>query len=283
MKKVLLLGSTGFIGSFLKEGLKKAGLSVAGPRVEVRDLSAIQKAIEAEKPDVVINATGKTGTPNVDWCETHAEETMSVNVGGSINVATAAAEKNLYAVQLASGCIYEGAPEGGYTEEDEPNYFGSVYSRSRLLSEKALKEFKNVLQLRIRIPILGRSHPKNLIDKLKKYPSMINRPNSCTVIEDFVPAAIEMIKRRLTGVYNMTNVGAMDHLGIMGLYQKIVDPAFVPHRMPEAEEKKLCERRSNCVLSVEKREELGIHMPPLQTSLARVLEEYRKSQSASAT
>lgn len=277
--KVLLIGSTGFIGSHLKPAFEKEGWQVLTPRIEVRNLSEIEKVLTELKPDVLVNASGMTGKPNVDWCEMNQDETMSVNVAGSINLASAAKKHNVYMVQLASGCIYDGYPEGGYTEEDEPNYFGSVYSRSRALSEKALREFPNVLQLRVRIPILGKSHPKNLIDKLIKYPKMINRLNSCTVIEDFIPATIALIKKKQTGVLNMTNIGALDHVQIMTLYKEIVDPNHEYHLMPKAEEDELCKRRSNTLLNTDKREALGIHMSPLEESLRRILTEYKKNKA----
>jgi len=73
----------------------------------------------------------------------------------------------------------------------------------------------------------------------------------------------------------MTNIGAMDHVGIMTLYREIVDPEFKINLMPEIEQEALCKRRSNCVLNTDKRENLGIHMPPLEESLRRVLETYK--------
>ncbi len=276
MKKVLLLGATGFIGSHFKCALPQEGFKIFTPRIEIRNHTEVEKAVYETKPDVIINATGITGYPNVDWCESHPGETMSVNVGGSINVAAIAEEFGTYLVQMASGCVYDGDKKGGFTEEDEPNYFGSLYSRSRVYSEKALKEFKNVLQLRVRIPITGKPHPKNLIDKLLKYPKMINIQNSCTIIEDFIPAAIELMKRKKTGIFNMTNVGAMDHKSIMTMYKEIVDPKFEIKLMGKKEQDILCKRRANCVMNTDKREKLGVHMPPLKESLKRILEKYKK-------
>ncbi len=177
---------------------------------------------------------------------------------------------------MASGCIYEGDNNGkGFSEEDPPNYFGSLYSRSRIASEMILKDFPNVLQLRIRIPIVGKSHPKNLIDKLLHYPKMINRVNSCTVIEDFVPAVIKLMEKEVVGVLNMCNPGPLDHKSIMEIYREIVDPTFSPNFMTPEEEEVLSKRRSNCVLSNEKREEHGIFMPRLEESLKRILLNYR--------
>lgn len=276
--KILLLGSTGFIGSMLKEALLKKGYEVADPRIEIRNYDDVKKAFEEVKPDWAINATGKTGTPNVDWCETHPVETFTVNVGGSLNIASVAFAMGIKVAQLSSGCVYTGDNNGnGYSEEDEPNFFGSLYSRSRVISEKLLKEFPNVLQLRLRIPILGKPNPKNLIDKLIKYPQMINVTNSCTIMEDFVPAVIKLMEMGQTGIFNMTNIGAMNHVEIMTMYKEIVDPGFQINVMSQEDQDELNKRRSNDVLNTDKRENLGVHMPPLKESLKKIFEEYKKS------
>lgn len=274
--KILLFGSTGFIGSQLKEGLLEKGHEIVDPRIEIRNFDEVKKTIEQVKPDYIINATGMTGKPNVDWCETHPIETFGVNVGGSLNIASAAFEKGIKVAQMSSGCIYEGDNDGnGFTEEDKPNFSGSLYSRSRAITEKLLREFPNILQLRIRIPITGKSHPKNLIDKLLNYPEMISITNSCTVMEDFVPATIQLIEMGQTGIFNMTNIGAMNHEEIMSLYKEIVDPGFEIKLMSQEKQDELNKRRSNCVLNTDKRENLGVHMPPLEESLRRILKTYQ--------
>lgn len=276
--KILLFGSTGFIGSQLKEALVEKAHEVVDPRVEIRNFDEVKKTIEEVNPDYIINATGMTGKPNVDWCETHPVETLGVNVGGSLNIASAAFEKGIKVAQLSSGCVYTGDNDGkGYSEEDEANFFGSIYSRSRAICEKLLKEFSNVLQLRIRIPISSKSTSKNLIDKMLLYPQMINITNSCSVMEDLIPAIIKLIEMGTTGVLNMTNMGAMNHEEIMTMYKEIVDPSFEINIMPKEQEEELCKRRSNCVLNTDKREALGVHMPPLEESLRRILEEYKSA------
>jgi len=276
--KILLFGSTGFIGSQLKEALLKKEYEVHGPRIEVRNFDEVKKTTEEIKPDYIINATGMTGKPNVDWCESHPVETIGVNVGGSLNIASVAYSMGIKVAQISSGCVYDGDNGGkGYSEEDEPNFFGSLYSRSRVISEKMLKEFPNVLQLRIRIPIMGKSNPKNLIDKMLLYPQMINMTNSCTVMEDFIPATIQLIEMGKTGVFNMTNIGAMNHVEIMTMYKEIVDPNFKINVMSKKDQDELCKRRSNTVLTSDKRETLGVHMPPLKESLKRALEVYKKA------
>ena len=279
MKKILLFGSTGFIGTQLKEALESKGYEVFGPRIEIRNFDEVKKTFEEIKPDYAINATGMTGRPNVDWCETHPVETLSVNVGGSLNIASVAHSMNIKLAQLSSGCVYTGDNNGkGNSEDTKANFFGSIYSRSRVISENLLKEFSNVLQLRIRIPIMGESNPKNLIDKMLHYPEMINIENSCTVMEDFVPATIQLIEMGTTGIINMTNIGAMNHEEIMTMYKEIVDPNFEINIMAKDKQDELCKRRSNCVLNSDKREALGVHMPPLEESLRKVLNDYKNTK-----
>src|SRR5690606_16330727 len=104
---------------------------------------------------------------------------------------------------------------------------------------------------------------------------MINQNNSCTVMEDFVPAAITLMEKGATGVFNMTNMGYMNHVGIMTMYKEIVDPNFEIQVMEPDKEAELNKRRSNTVLTSDKRESMGAHMPPLEESLRRILKEYK--------
>lgn len=47
-----------------------------------------------------------------------------------------------------------------------------------------------------------------------------------TVLPELVPVAIEMSKRKLTGIMNYTNPGAISHNEILELYKEYIDPEF---------------------------------------------------------
>lgn len=47
-----------------------------------------------------------------------------------------------------------------------------------------------------------------------------------TVLPELVPLAIEMSKRKLTGIMNYTNPGAISHNEILELYKQYIDPDF---------------------------------------------------------
>jgi dTDP-4-dehydrorhamnose reductase len=278
MPTLLLFGSTGYFGSHFKRFFENQGWKVFGERIEITDLSAVKQAIQKYNPEVVMNATGKTGRPNVDWCEDHPAETIAINVCGVLNIAIACLELNKYFVHLGSGCVYSGDNQGqGFSEEDEPNFFGSLYSRTKAYSEKLLREF-NPLQLRIRIPIETKPSPKNVIDKLVHYQKIISIPNSFTVVEDFLPASYKLITKRATGIFNMTNSGSMTQQYLMDKYQKIIDPDFKYEVISLNElSKSIKAPRSNTVLNTEKREKMGVFMPEIKERIVQILKNYKKN------
>ena len=252
--------------------------------LRLEDYSAIQNELEKEKPDVVINCAGKTGRPNVDWCEDNKGETLKVNVGGAINAMQAALEVGAYPIQIASGCIYSGGPEKQFTEEDPPNFFNSFYSRMKVVMQEALKELP-VLQLRIRMPLSRFSHPRNLINKITAYQKVISVPNSVTLVEDLWPALEKLAELRLTGILNLTNEGYLEHAQILQAYKKIVNPKhyYQPISLEELQGKGGITKaeRSNCVLSIVKAKSLGLSLPVIDDlRLAEIMRDFKDSISA---
>lgn len=285
-KSILIFGSHGYLGTRFSEYFQNKGWKVIPGAVDISDYTSVVTELQKHTPFVVLNAAGKTGKPNVDWCEEHKVETMSSNVTGAVNLASACQTLGLYLVHLGSGCIYEGDNYGkGFTEEDEPNFYGSFYSRTKLYSEKLLKEFDNVLQLRIRIPIEAKSNPKNVIDKLLKYEKVISVDNSFTVVPDLLPATEALIEKGARGIFNMTNPGYMNHEYLMTSYTKIVDPSrtFAYMLLDEMYDKYAKAKRSNCVLNTQKRETFGVPMPPIRERVLEILEEYKKNKAFSVT
>jgi len=266
--KVLIFGARGYLGASFAEIYPDA----ITPSVDISDGTQVAAALDEHQPDVVINAAGKTGRPNVDWCEDHKQETLASNVTGPLVLLRHCALRNIYWVHLGSGCIYAGDNDGkGFTEEDTPNFMGSFYSRTKSWSDQILKEFP-VLVLRLRMPFDGTDAPRNLITKISGYKSVLDVQNSITYLPDFFVAAQKLIEKRKTGVYNMVNPGSISPFEIMQKYQEIVDPSHSFERLTldgigavtKAE-------RSNCVLQPKKLKEEGITMKPVNEAVEEAL------------
>ncbi len=224
------------------------------------------------KPEIVINCAGKTGRPNVDWCEDHKEETLRANVTGAIILMEECLSRGIYLVHMSSGCIYTGDNGGkGFSEEDPPNFFGSFYSRTKAWSDQIMKDF-DVLTLRLRMPFDGSLSDRNLLMKLRKYPRVLDVRNALTYLPDFLRVAEKLIAKRKTGVYNVTNPGAVSPYRAMEMYRDIVDPSHSFERLSLDDLSDVVKAgRSNCILSTEKLKEEGLELKPAEAALREAL------------
>lgn len=274
--KVILFGSTGYLGQHFLRAYPDA----VCPSIDIADRNSASALLDAQKPDVVINAAGKTGVPNVDWCEDHKEETLHANVTGPLTLLEECGKRGIYWVHLSSGCIYSGDNNGqGYSEDDEPNFGGSFYSRTKAWSEQILREFSNVLILRLRMPFDDSTNLKNLIMKVSKFTKVNDVKNSITYLPDFIHAAEVLIGERKSGIYNVVNPGSVSSYEIVELYKKVVDPSHAAERVPADEVGKLSRvGRSNCVLSIQKLGNEGIVMQPVMQALESALRRIAESQ-----
>lgn len=270
--KVLLFGGKGYIAGKLLPAFPGA----LTPDIDIADQQAVSQVLDELKPDVVINTAGKTGRPNVDWCEDHKIETVRSNITGPLVLLEECLARNIYFVHIGSGCIYQGDNEGrGFTEDDEPNFTGSFYSLTKFLSERALKPFP-VLQLRLRMPFDGVPNPRNLITKISKYSKVLDAENSLTYLPDLVKVATTLIAKRATGIYNVTNSGPASPYRIMQKYKEIVDPSHTFDRITVDDMPSVAKAdRSNCILSSEKLKREGITMLTADEALNEALRQMR--------
>ena len=194
---------------------------------------------------IIVNAAGYTGSPNVDACEIHKEDTIAGNVLWPLKLEME--NKNTPIIHISSGCVYTGY-EKDFTEEDEPNFNfdnGSFYSGSKALEQKLLAPYMNKSYiLRIRMPFGSENHPKNLLNKLKNYDKLVDFRNSLSHVDDVAEVVYHFISNRpATGIYNLTNGGSKmtrEIADMMGLNKQwFTKPEFLSAMKAP---------RSNCVL-----------------------------------
>ena len=234
-QKFLLYGKNGWIGGMLIELIKAAGDEVVLGNARLENREAVAAEIDAVKPTRVLNAAGVTGRPNVDWCEFNKQTVIRTNIIGCLNLADLCWQRQLHCTLYATGCIFEyddAHPLGGgvstaFTEEDRANFTGSYYSLTKGFCEEMLRAYLDHLTvLRVRMPISDDLSPRNFITKISKYEKVVNIPNSMTVLHDLLPASLALSKRKLSGIYNFCNPGAISHNECLELYKKHVDPDY---------------------------------------------------------
>ncbi len=250
-QKFLLYGKTGWIGGKLIKLLEEQGINFALGSVRLENRESLIKEIKDVKPTHILCAAGVTGRPNVDWCDLNQEATIRANVIGALNIADICSSEGIHLTLYATGCIFEYDADhkiGGtkFGDDDNGNFDGSFYSKTKAMVEQMLRSYKNIMILRVRMPISDDLVARNFITKIAGFNKVVDIPNSMTILHELLPASIEMAKKGLTGVYNFCNPGAISHNEILDLYIKFIDPSFSYENFTvEEQDKILIARRSN--------------------------------------
>jgi len=90
--------------------------------------------------------------------------------------------------------------------------------------------------------------PRNFITKIVKYEKVVNVPNSMTVLTDLLPISIVMADKKLTGIYNFCNPGAISHNEILALYKKYIDPSYTWTNFTLEEQDKILKAKRSKIL-----------------------------------
>src|SRR3989339_1725068 len=132
--KILIIGN-GFVGGCCAKEWPNAVVSDK----RINTVEDVLEILNEHNPDVVLNAAGIIGRPNVDWCETHQFETFFGNAVLPIIIAQACAQKNVYLLHIGSGCIFYGeSPDPkGWREDDFANP-SAVYTKAKYAADLAL-------------------------------------------------------------------------------------------------------------------------------------------------
>jgi dTDP-4-dehydrorhamnose reductase len=296
--KVFILGQ-GFVADHLPYPVIKKRLPLA--------YDWIDSILSAYEPDVLINCIGKTGRPNIDWCELHKEETMNANVTLPLLLADYCKNNNVHLIQIGSGCIYFGESphknpylterhDNTVKPEDYNRYFyaafeladsgweetdfanpQSFYSKTKYSCDLMLGALPHVTTLRIRMPVSDKDVPRNLINKLRGYKQVIDIPNSMTFMSDLSRCVEWAAQNKSGGIYHVANPQPLTAARIMKEYQK-----YVPeHRFEIISEQQLdaitIAKRSNCILNTNKLRQAGFEMTDSEEALTVCMAKYAEN------
>jgi hypothetical protein len=283
--KTLVFGAYGWIGTqFLNNTSHETIIATTRPE----NVKECHEEIQSIRPECVISFIGRTHgkaqdgsvVPSIDYLELPGKlyENMRDNFYGPFNLAKICDELNIHFVYLGTGCIYTYTPEKRvFTEEDIPNFYGSQYSTVKGYTDQILRNFKNTLQLRIRMPLSKLVSTRSFIDKIVGYPNICSMPNSMTMLDDMWPIIDKMIEIRECGVYNLVNPGVTDHNWILNQYKILINPAHTWNLVSYEDQMKYIKSdRSNNEMSASKLEQFckkhDLELIPLQESILRCLQ-----------
>lgn len=287
--KWLIYGSKGWIGGMVKDCLLKMNEEVVDGVSRVDNEKDVEQELMNVKPDRVVSLIGRTHGPGfstIDYLEQKGKlvENINDNLYAPMVLAILCKRHNIHFTYMGTGCIFTYDEENNktiFTEDDHPNFFGSGYSTVKGFTDRLMHLFEDsVLNLRIRMPIVGKHHPRNFITKITTYEKICSIPNSMTVLDDLIPVMIDMAMNKKTGTINLTNPGVISHNEMLEMYKQYVDPEKTWQNFSAEEQSKiLLSGRSNNELDTTKLKALYPDvLLPIKESVERLMKTWKKEQ-----
>lgn len=279
--KILLFGSQGYLGgAYLKSEIFNNNQFIT-PEIDITKLEQVEKTINNNKPDVIINCAGQT---NLEWCRDNQVESFAANVSGPQNILKWAVKNNAYFVHLSTGCIFEGAGQDGrgFTEDDEPTprcFYAETKSKADALLMES--QYDKLLILRLRLPISPDMHLKNLISKVINFSALSDSQNSMTYVPDLIAATKFLIENNQSGIFNVCNSGTISPYEIANMAKQIgiTDKELrkvSKQELDEMEKKSGKEHRVDAIMNMNKLENLGFKMENIKTRAIEAMEKYKQ-------
>lgn len=230
VNKILLLGSSGQIGSNLKKKLKlitKKVKILSKRELNLENLNSIKKVLDKIQPNLIINAAGYT---KVDEAEKKKDKCFKINTLSTNEIAKWCYKNDCFLVHYSTVYIFDGKKKKPWKEGDKtkPKNF---YGKTKLKGEvKIIKSKCNYLILRLNwiYNNHGENFPKKIIKKIKENKKIflvnnqIGTPNHAGFISDI---SINIIKKVIIDKKNpkILNVSARGKANYYDFAKKIYE------------------------------------------------------------
>ena len=215
--KVFVTGASGMTGAQLVSQARSRGWSAIAAThhdLDITDLSAVEDAIAAERPDMVFNAAAYTA---VDRAEEAVEDAMSVNSSGAANVARSAALAGAAMIHISTDYVFDGSANSPYAPDADPCPV-NVYGESKLAGELSVRD-ECARHLIVRTSWVYSHEGKNFVltmlkaagenRDLKVVNDQTGSPTSSADLAEALLAAGEKLLNddSLAGTYHFANAG----------------------------------------------------------------------------
>jgi len=226
MSKILITGSTGFIGREIIKRLDKSEVIIDSNDSERIDLQNREQVMKLDSADLVIHLGGKTPQNELKW-----SEYFDNNVIGTLNVLEYCIQKKVKKMIYVSSYVY-GNPKYCPVNENHPINPHNAYTESKYLAERLCEFYCNRSDLNLIIlrpfNIFGQSMRDgflitNLINSVKtgKKLTIVNKNSKRDFlhVDDFVDLIVKLIDYDFK--FEVFNVGAGRSYSFVDIIEKI--------------------------------------------------------------
>ena len=279
MKKILVIGKNGMLGSELYERLNNNS-SYITQATALEDLDICNKenvfeVVNTFKPDYIINCAAYT---NVDGCESNVELANNVNGSAIKNLAEAANTTNATLIQISTDYVFNGnlPLEKIYTEDMETEPV-NAYGVSKLIGENYAKTANKYYILRTAwLYGNGKNFVRTMLN-LSKTHNEINvvsdqfgSPTSTTTLCEIIEKILE--KNPEYGIYHSTNEGFISWYDFAKKIFEIKNIDIKVNPILSKDYPTVAKRPFNSKLSKEKLHSVGIFPEEYESALKKYLE-----------
>jgi dTDP-4-dehydrorhamnose reductase len=210
LHRLLVTGGGGLLGRTAVRAFAEAGWAVEATEIEtldIRDRSAVLGAVDALRPDVLLNAAAVT---DADLCELEPDLAFAVNALGVGHLAEACNRTGALLCHVSSDYVFDGEQDRPYTEDDRALPL-SVYGRSKLDGDRLAGPDALVVRTAWLSAPEGRNILRTVLEQARQPERALHyvddQRGSPTVAGDLVAALIPMLEDRWTGLVHLTNQG----------------------------------------------------------------------------
>jgi dTDP-4-dehydrorhamnose reductase len=218
--RILVTGASGLLGSRIVELGADLGHEVYSSyndhvlkqanslKIDLQNNKQVKDALNSVKPNCVVHCAALS---DVDKCEKNNDQAWRINVEGTRRIIKASEKIGASLIYVSTDYVFQG-DRGSYTEEDTTNpinYYGYTKLQAELLVKKMEGDWVVARPSVIygSVPAAGKiNFALWLINKLqKKEPVNIITDQwvSPTLNTNLAQMILEIIERRLTGVYHL--------------------------------------------------------------------------------
>ena len=216
MKKILVLGSTGQIGTALKKDLTKwfEVTFLSRNDLDFADIESLSAKLKDFKPDFIINSAAYT---NVDQAEEFQENAFQINSMAVEKLSKLANSIGAVLVHYSTDYVFDGKKNTPYTETETPNPL-SIYGKSKLEGEQFVEENCSKFLILRTSGVISKNND-NFVSKIKKLSktkkelSVINDQITAVNFASYISEATSRILKKIEdntenenrwGIYHMS-------------------------------------------------------------------------------
>ena len=280
MKKILITGANGQLGSELRElsvdNIQYEWVFTDWQELDLCKLDTLEANLAAINPQIIINCAAHTA---VDKAESEVELSDVLNHQAVAVMAKWSSKHQCKLIHVSTDYVFDGNSAVALTEEAEPNPI-NVYGTTKLAGEKACME-NNANAIIIRTSWVYSSFGNNFVKTMSR---LMQERESLNVVNDQVGSptyAADLAKAIITiinhnnwqaGIYNFSNEGEISWYQFALAIQEIGNFECKVGGIPSSEYPTPAKRPAYSLLDKSKIKSIfGVEVPEYKASLKKCM------------